>query len=96
MHLSNAEKETVIQFDEAGRTASVYTYNPALKKQLQELCRTRPEQVRRTAVSSWDGMSFEIPKRWIRITPPRILSPAQRAVLDRINEKRTDSSGPDD
>lgn len=96
MRLSNAERETIIRFDEAGPTATVYTYNAALKDHLRELCRTRPEQARRSDVNGWDGTTFEIPKKWIKITPPRVLSPAQRAVLDRINEKRADGSEPDD
>ena len=49
MKLTNIEKETVINFNEAERTASVYTHNEALKRQLLELCRTHPEQVRQTA-----------------------------------------------
>jgi len=88
MKLTNVEKETVINFNEAERTASVYTHNEALKRQLLELCRTHPEQVRRTAANAWDGLTFELPKKWLRITPPRILTPAQRAVLDKMNQDK--------
>lgn len=90
MRLTNAEKETIIRFDEEGRTASIYTYNSSLRTRLLDLCRAYPEQVRRTDVSSWDGMTFEIPKKWIKVSPPRVLSSAQRAVLDRINKTRMD------
>ena len=48
MRLSNYEKETIFLFNEADRVASVFTYNDALKKQLGELCKSHPEQVRRT------------------------------------------------
>lgn len=88
MRLSNVEKETVINFNEAKRTASVYTHNAALIKQLSELCRTHPEQVRQTAANGWGGLTFELPKKWLKLSPPRVLSPAQRAVLDRMNEKK--------
>ena len=88
MKLSNIEKETVINFNEAERTASVYTHNAALKRQLLELCRTHPEQVRQTAANAWGGLTFELPKKWLRVTPPRVLSPAQKAVLDRINKNK--------
>ena len=87
MRLTNIEKETVINFNEAERTASVYTHNEALKRQLLELCRTHPEQVRQTAANGWGGLTFELPKKWLRVTPPRVLSPAQRAVLDRLNQR---------
>ena len=88
MKLTNVEKETVINFNEAERTASVYTHNETLKRQLLELCRTYPEQVRQTAANGWGGLTFELPKRWLRVTPPRVLSPAQRAVLDRMNQNK--------
>ena len=88
MKLSNIEKETVINFNEAERTASVYTHNEALKRQLLELCRTYPEQVRQTAANRWGGLTFELPKKWLKVSPPRILSPAQRAVLDRLTKNK--------
>lgn len=88
MKLSNIERETVLNFNEAERTASVYTHNPALKNQLLDLCRTHPEQVRQTADNGWGGLTFELPKKWLRIVPPRVLTPAQRAVLDRMNQEK--------
>ena len=51
MKLTNVEKETVINFNEAERTASVYTHNEALKRQLSEPCQIHPEQVRQTAAN---------------------------------------------
>ena len=87
MKLSNIEKETLVCFNEAERTASVYTYNQALKTQLSELCQTYPEQVRQTAANSWGAVTFELPKKWLKVVPPRVLTPAQRAVLDRMNQK---------
>ena len=88
MKLTNVEKETIITFNEAERTASVYTHNEALKRQLLELCRTHPGQVRQTAANGWGGLTFELPKKWLKVSPPRVLSPAQRAVLDKMNQKR--------
>ena len=90
MRLTNVEKETVINFNEAEGTASVYTHNEALKRQLLELGQSHPEQVRQTAANAWGGLTFELPKKWLKVSPPRVLSPAQRAVLDRMNQnKRT-------
>lgn len=88
MKLTNVEKETILTFDEAGCMASIYTHNEALKRQLSELCQTHPEQVRQTAANAWGGLTFELPKKWLRVTPPRVLSPAQRAVLDRMNQNK--------
>ena len=36
----------------------------------------------------WGGLTFELPKKWLKVTPPRVLSPAQRAVLDRMNQNK--------
>ena len=88
MRLTNIEKETVFNFNEAERTASVYTHNEALKRQLLDLCQTYPEQVRQTAANAWGGLTFERPKKWLKVTPPRVLSPAQRAVLDKMNQNK--------
>ena len=88
MKLSNIEKETVINFNEAERTASVYTHNAALKHQLLELCQTHPEQVRQTADNGWGGLTFELPKKWLKVSPPRKPTPAQLEVLARMTQKR--------
>ena len=92
MRLTNIEKETIINFNEAECAASVYTHNEALKRQLLELYRTHPEQVRQTAANAWGGLTFELPKKWLKVSPPRVLSPAQRAVLDRMNQSRRKST----
>lgn len=88
MQLTNLERETIINFNEAERTASVYTHNEALKRQLLELCQSHPEQVRQTAANVDGGLTFELPKKWLKVSPPRTLSPAQRAVLERMNKQR--------
>ena len=88
MKLTNIEKETVINFNEAEHTASIYTHNEALKRQLLELSQSHPEQVRQVAANAWGGLTFELPKKWLRVTPPRVLSPAQKAVLDKMNRSK--------
>ena len=88
MKLSKIEQETIINFNEAEGTASVYTHNEALKRQLSELCRSHSEQVRQTDANRWGGLTIELPKKWLKVSPPRVLSPAQRAVLDRMNQDK--------
>ena len=92
MRLTNIEKETVINFNEAERTASVYTHNEALKHQLLELCQSHPEQVRQTAANVWGGLTFELPKKWLKVSPPRILSAkctfdSEKSFVDDTAEK---------
>ncbi len=88
MKLSKIEQETIINFNEAEGTASVYTHNEALKHQLLALCRTHPDQVLQTDANRWGGLTFALPKKWLKVSTPRVLSPAQRAVLDKMNRSK--------
>lgn len=88
MKLSKLEKETIILWNEAEPGAEIYTYNPSLQEQLTRLCAKYPDKVRMTAENGYGGLIFALPKRWLRIVPPRILTPAQRAVVDRMNEAK--------
>ena len=88
MKLSRSEQETIINFNEAEGMASIYTHNSALQERLSGLCSSYPEQVRQTADNGRGGLTFELPKKWLKVTPPRVLSPAQRAVLDKMNRHK--------
>lgn len=88
MSLSRYEQETVILFNEEKFTASVYTYNGGLKRRLEALCAERPGDVRQTKNDERGGLTFEIPKKWVKVNPSRILSEAQKAVISQMNEKR--------
>ena len=78
MSLSRVEQETIIRFDEAEATASVYTYNGALKRKLSGLCATRPTESRQIKDDGRGGLTFEVPKRWIKINASRILTEEQK------------------
>ena len=88
MKLTSLERETIATSSEGERTANIFTYNPALQKQLADLCAAYPDRVRQTAANDSGGLTFELPKKWLRVVPPRVLTPAQRAVLERINQKK--------
>ena len=88
MKLSRIEQETIINFNEAESTVSIYSHNAALKERLLGLCRDYPSQIHQTADNGRGGLTFELPKKWLKVTPPRVLSPAQREVVDRMNAKR--------
>ncbi len=88
MKLTNYEKETIFLFNEADRTASIHTHNAALIRQLTRLCISCPEEVRRIEDNDCGGLTFELPKKWLKITVPRVLSEAQKEVLAEMNRKR--------
>ena len=88
MKLSKYEQETIITFNENEKEANVYTYNSNLKKKISALCQERPEEAKQIADDERGGLTFEIPKKWIRVNASRVLSEAQKAVLEKMNIKR--------
>ena len=88
MNLSLYEQESVISFNEAEKTANVYTHNKALRRKLEKLAQDRPEECRIDKLShSGRAADYIIPKAWVKITPPRIASEAQKAACRKAAEK---------
>lgn len=79
MNLSLYEQETIINFNEADSTASVYTHNRALIRQLDKLAEERPGDCHREKTSH-DGKAVDyiIPKAWVKIRPKRVLTDEQK------------------
>lgn len=79
--MANYEKETILVYTEGEDTASVYTYNKALRRKLDKLSADCPEEYRLYRLSH-DGLAaeFYLPKSWIKISPPRVPTQAQRAT----------------
>ena len=88
MKLSKHERETIINFNEAEPTASVYTHNKALRRKLDKLAEERPEDCRCVSESRGDQAGdYIVPKTWIKVRPPRklVLTDEQReAMRDRL------------
>lgn len=79
--LTSYERETIINFNEEEKTASVYTYNKSLRNKLNKLVGVNPDI---HVIRSSDEMSeFEVPKSWIKVSPPKQvnLSDEQRAAI---------------
>lgn len=100
MKLSNLERETVITFNEAENFAEVFTYNSRMKRTLAGLAADRPSDVEHIKTTPEGGETYSIPKGWLKIRAPRILSEAQKAAsmkamekahLSRANNRRGDA-----
>lgn len=87
MQLTKYEQETILNFNEEGSTASIYTHNKAMRRKLERFAHERPDD-RRLYRECHDGQAVEysIPKSWIRINPPRIASEAQRAAFVKARQ----------
>lgn len=68
------EKETSVIFDETNSPAMVYTWNKAMKKRIKELAEMYPNDVHIESYSLGDSISCTLPKKWVKINPPRKLS----------------------
>ncbi len=89
MNLTRYEQETIINFNEAETTASIYTYNGTLRRRLEQLAKDRPEDCR-FVKSSHDGKAVEyiIPKKWLRVNPGPVLTAERRAEMAEAARKR--------
>ena len=90
MTIPNSEKETVIVYNEHEKTAAVYTCNPALIRKLEGLTATRPNEcslLRR--YPDGIGMEYQVPKKWVKVSPPRFVSEETRAAnAERLRNAR--------
>ena len=82
--LTKYEQETILNYNEAENTASVYTHNVALMNKLRGLMEEYPEV--KLIRQAHDMLEVEVPKKWIRVSPPRRISEETKAA----NSKRLD------
>lgn len=79
MTLSRYEQETIVSFNEEEGEAGVYTHNKALLRKLKQLSEDRPAECKLERTShNGQAADYIIPKAWVRITPTRILSEAEK------------------
>ena len=81
MKISKLEQETIIGFNEAEATASVYTHNAALIRKLEALADSRPDEAKRERSYPDGGREYIVPKRWVKVNASRILTDEQRATM---------------
>ena len=70
MKLSKYEEETVVLYNEAQSTASVYTHDPKLKEKLKRLSEKYPEQIIFEKSNSDGGVTYTVPKKCVLIKEP--------------------------
>lgn len=80
MKLSSEEKETVIVFNEADKTAQIETFNRSIVKQVQKAMALYPEEATIEAIDE-ESYRITLPKKWIKIRAPRLITEEQRIIL---------------
>lgn len=96
MNLTKYERETILNFNEGDRDASVYTHNRPMMRKLEKLAKDHPGECR-LYKTTHDGQAkeFYVPKSWIRIIPPRksvVLTKEQkqqrRELLEQVRKAK--------
>ena len=89
--LAKVEQETIIIFNEQDKTASVSTYNAVLVRKLEKLCCERPDECRKN--ERQNGVDeYIVPKKWVRVNPPRQMSAEAKAkAAERMSKLRNQS-----
>ena len=70
MKLSKFEEETLVLYNEAEPTASVYTHDPKLKEKLKRLSEKYPDKVVFNNANSNGGVTYTVPKKCVLIREP--------------------------
>lgn len=74
------ERETIINFNNAEKTASYYTLNYGKRQMLLELAKEYPNDVKIIAQRE-DMVEATLPKSWIKVRPPRKMTEEERQKL---------------
>ena len=86
MHLTNYERETIITYNEADKTAQVYTCSRPLIRKLDEL---RADSGDISMVREDDySKTYELPKKWVRVQRPPKLTDEQRKKMSERSKAR--------
>lgn len=97
MSVSNIERETVILFNEAEDTVSVYTFNPTLKRKLGDFSEKYPALCKKTAEDSLGSVTYSVAKDRLSISLRAPLSEEKKEALrergkklfERLKEKQS-------
>lgn len=77
--MTKEELETIINFNETPELADIETPNQTLKRKLAEYAKEYPDQVKFLgSVDEFDR--YLVPKKWIKVKPPRKMTEEQRAA----------------
>lgn len=78
MSINRLEQETIINFNEAEPTASIYTHNGALKRKLAKLAAERPADVQHARSFPEGAEEYTVPKRWVKVNAGPVLTEEER------------------
>lgn len=89
--MTNYEKETVINFNEAEKEASIYTFNKKMISKLDRLCEKFPEQFRLYRKFSDGAREYIMPKKYVSVRGPRPQKELSEAEKEQIKNRLLNS-----
>lgn len=91
---TSIERETIINFNEAEATASVYTFNRKLQNKLNKLVDANLDI--KIIYQDDECIEYEVPKSWIKVSPPRQVNytdEQRAAMVERLAAARNSKTG---
>lgn len=89
--MRNEERETCISYADSDDKAIISSYNAQMVKRLEQLLGDYPDDVTLVwtdTIDDVDGVEVRLPKKWIKIHPPRNLSDEQRQAMSDAAKAR--------
>lgn len=87
MSVSNIERETIILFNEAEDTVSVYTFNSTLKRKLEGFSEKYPALCKKTAEDSLGSVTYTVAKDRLSISLRAPISEEKKEALRERGKK---------
>ena len=89
--MTKYEMETIVNFTEAEDTASIYTYNVALKSKLARYAEKYPHLCKLTAQTEDGSMTYEVTKKRLTIMLTAPMSEERKEKLRERCVKRNEN-----
>lgn len=79
--MTNYEKETIINFNEAESVATVYTFNGAMKRKLANFAAAYPDLCKLVRTDKAGAVTYEVDKARLSVNFTKPLTEEQRAKM---------------
>lgn len=89
--MTNNEKETIINYNEAEAVAIVYTYNGAMKRKLAKFAAAYPELCKLTCRDNTGAVTYEVDKARLSVNFTKPLTEERRAKMVERGKKKTEA-----
>lgn len=88
-HLSVCEKETILNFSDADKTINIFSMSPTFMRKLEKVAVKNKLCMHKTGYA----IEVDVPKEWLRITPPRSLDDAaKKRLATRLRNSKSKNS----